>query len=179
MLATTNTSVMRVYDGGEFSLRKPFHVQVKHTVVPGTPVVRRITLLSLLLLIDFIPRFLHHSPSCLFIAHMRTTMQATVSGLKRGLGYGLGAVLGGVLYSNLGPRLCFRACVALPSLSLLFLAIGSGETLGGGRRWEEENEQATEEGLEGWGERSSTPREYQQREYVSFRRMTKRTLVHV
>ena len=88
-------------------------------------------------------------------AHMRTTMQATVSGLKRGLGYGLGAMLGGLLYANLGPRLCFRVCAALPSLSLLSLAVGARETLGGNRRWEK-----TEEGLEGWGERSS-PIEHQ------------------
>lgn len=73
-------------------------------------------------------------------------MFATVSALERGLGYGLGAVLGGVLYSSLGPRLCFKVCAALPSLSLLFLAVGSWEKLDGGRRWEEK-EQATEEGL--------------------------------
>lgn len=81
---------------------------------------------------------------------MRTTMQATVSGLKRGLECGLGAILGGVLYSSLGPRLCFTVCAALPSLSLLFLAIGSWGKLGRERRWEE-NEEAAEEGLEGWG----------------------------
>eukprot|EP00903_Cladosiphon_okamuranus_P011518 g10845.t1 len=85
-------------------------------------------------------------------AHMRTTMQATVSALKRGLGYGLGALLGGILYSNLGPRLCFRVSAALPSLSLLFLAIGSRtkRKLGGGRWWDY-NEEGTEDGLEGWG----------------------------
>lgn len=86
-------------------------------------------------------------------------MQATVSGLKRGLGYGLGAILGGVLYSSLGPRLCFRVCAALPSLSLLFLVLGSWKSVGGGR-WGEDNEGATEDGLEGW-EEGSSPRAHQ------------------
>lgn len=58
-------------------------------------------------------------------AHLRTTIQGVVSGLHWGLGFGLGAMLGGVLYAGLGARRCFAVSAALPSLSLLLLALPS------------------------------------------------------
>ena len=56
-------------------------------------------------------------------AWLQTTIQGVVSGLHWGLGAGLGAMMGGVLYASLGPRLCFRVSAALPSISLLLLAL--------------------------------------------------------
>lgn len=123
--------------------------------------------------ISSLASFRHLLCVCVLLAHMRTTMQGTVSGLKRGFGYGLGAILGGVLYSSLGPRMCFRVCAALPSLSLLFLVIGSW---GNGGRWWDENETAPEAGLEGWGRTNLASGH--QRECVSIRRwQTKTTTV--
>ncbi|CAM9242061.1 unnamed protein product, partial [Hapterophycus canaliculatus] len=84
-------------------------------------------------------------------AHLRSTMQATVSGLKRGLGYGLGAVLGGVLYSGLGPRMCFGASAALPCLSLFFLMVLPRGCIREGHR----SDAKDEEGLDGWEHKSS------------------------
>lgn len=62
-------------------------------------------------------------------AHLRTTIQGVVSGLHWGLGFGLGAILGGVLYAGLGAQRCFAVSGALPSLSLLLLALPTA------RRW--------------------------------------------
>lgn len=74
-------------------------------------------------------------------AHLRTTIQGAVSGLHWGLGFGLGAMLGGVLYAGLGARRCFAVSAALPSLSLLLLALptarrwcSGGRGVGDGRR---------------------------------------------
>ncbi|CAM9306786.1 unnamed protein product, partial [Hapterophycus canaliculatus] len=78
--------------------------------------------------------------------HLRSTMQATVSGLKQGLGYGVGAVLGGIVYSSLGPRMCFRISAALPCLSLALLVILPCIRLGRGRR----SDETGEKGLECW-----------------------------
>lgn len=73
---------------------------------------------------------------------MRATIQGVVTGLHWGLGFGLGAVLGGVLYAGLGARLCFGVSAALPSLSLLLLALPSARlwfinSMGQGRRGDE------------------------------------------
>ena len=50
-------------------------------------------------------------------------MRGVVGGLHWGLGFGFGAVLGGILYSDLGPRLCFRASAMLPLMSLSLLVL--------------------------------------------------------
>lgn len=70
-------------------------------------------------------------------AHLRTTIQGVVSGLHWGLGFGLGAMLGGVMYAGLGPVQCFRLSAALPSASLLLLAVPTAWSwCVGGRGWE-------------------------------------------
>ncbi|CAM9521360.1 unnamed protein product, partial [Scytosiphon promiscuus] len=79
-------------------------------------------------------------------AHLRSTMQATVSGLKQGLGYGVGAVLGGIMYMTVGPRMCFGMSAALPCLSLVFLVLLPCIRLDGDRRRGETGE----EGVECW-----------------------------
>lgn len=67
---------------------------------------------------------------------------------------GLGAMFGGYLYNGLGASLCFRTCSALPSISLLLLAIPAGQSwfCCAGRWW---REGTGERGLGGWDDNES------------------------
>ncbi|CAN0291240.1 unnamed protein product [Scytosiphon promiscuus] len=84
-------------------------------------------------------------------AHLRSTVQAIVSGLKRGLGCGLGSVLGGVMYSSLGPRVCFGVSAALPCLSILLLLVIP--PIGVRQRYR--GDESAQEGLDTWAYGSS------------------------
>eukprot|EP00904_Undaria_pinnatifida_P012587 jgi/Undpi1/8459/HiC_scaffold_25.g10926.m1 len=91
--------------------------------------------------------FAHHiSP-----AGSKTTMIGVFSGLHHGLGVGLGSLIGGYVYACLGAKSSFRVCAALPTISLLLLALPASLRFvhvggGNGRNGEGRDGQ----GLEGW-----------------------------
>lgn len=78
-------------------------------------------------------------------------MIGVFSGLHHGLGVGLGSLIGGYVYACLGAKSSFRVCAALPTISLLLLALPASLRFvhvggGNGRNGEGRDGQ----GLEGW-----------------------------